>query len=55
MQQTTPYFKQLPILAMTANVLEEDMTATVEAGMNEHLSKPIEPEELYRALDRWIS
>lgn len=50
-----PYFKQLPILAMTANVLEEDMTASVEAGMNEHLSKPIEPEELYRALDRWIS
>ncbi len=46
--------KTVPILAMTANAFEEDIQATKRAGMNEHLSKPIEPDVLYRTLAAWI-
>jgi len=42
----------IPILAMTANAFEEDRRQSMEAGMNEHLTKPIEPRELYRTLQR---
>ncbi len=46
--------KTVPIIAMTANAFEEDVRQSHEAGMNEHLSKPIDPELLYRTLGRWI-
>lgn len=46
--------KTIPIIAMTANAFEEDIRQSREAGMNEHLSKPIEPEQLYRTLMRYI-
>jgi len=36
----------IPIVAMTANVMEEDRTATVAAGMNKHVAKPIDIDEL---------
>ncbi len=45
-----PDAKTIPIIAMTASVFEEDMERTREAGMNAHLTKPIEPEKLYRVL-----
>ena len=41
--------------AMTANVFDEDVRQSLEAGMNAHLSKPIEPERLYAALRNYIS
>jgi signal transduction histidine kinase/CheY-like chemotaxis protein len=47
-------FENLPILAMTANVLAEDKARATEAGMNAHIPKPIDPEELYRQLLIWI-
>ena len=47
-------FAHLPILAMTANAMEADRKKSVEAGMNEHIAKPIEPEELWAALLRYI-
>ena len=47
-------FETLPILAMTANVLPEDRAKASEAGVNDHVPKPINPEELYRKLLRWI-
>lgn len=42
--------KEIPILAMTANAYDEDVRKTKEAGMNAHLSKPIDSESLLRTL-----
>ena len=44
--------KTVPILAMTANAFQEDVNMSLEAGMNAHLTKPIEPEVLYQTLKR---
>ncbi len=45
---------QLPILAMTANTLPEDIVACRAAGMDDHLGKPFEPQALYRMLARHL-
>jgi len=45
---------RVPILALTAHALPEDRKACLEAGMDEHLSKPIDRDRLYRALARWL-
>jgi signal transduction histidine kinase/DNA-binding response OmpR family regulator/HPt (histidine-containing phosphotransfer) domain-containing protein/phage host-nuclease inhibitor protein Gam len=47
-------FKDLPIIAMTANVMAGDYEKCLEAGMNDHLAKPIDPDKLFEALLRWI-
>ena len=47
-------FRSLPIIAMTANVMESDRERCTEAGMNDHLAKPIDPDALFAALLRWI-
>ena len=49
-----PEFQSLPIIAMTANVMESDRDKCTEAGMNDHLAKPIDPQALFAALLRWI-
>ena len=52
--RSKPQFQSLPIIAMTANVMESDREKCTEAGMNDHLAKPIDPDALFAALSRWI-
>jgi len=47
-------FKDLPIIAMTAHAMAIDRERSLEAGMNDHVAKPIDPDELFSALVRWI-
>ena len=50
-----PQFSDLPVLAMTANAMPQDRLRGAEAGMNAYIPKPIDPDELYRALLQWIA
>lgn len=45
---------ELPIIAMTAHAMADDRAKSLEAGMNDHVTKPVDPEELFRVLARWI-
>ncbi len=49
-----PDAKTVPIIALTANAFDEDVQRSLQAGMNAHLSKPVEPERLYETLRRLI-
>ncbi len=49
-----PGRESVPILAMTANAFAEDKARCLQAGMNEHIIKPLVPATLYEALARWL-
>lgn len=50
-----PGYEHLPILALTANAFNDDRQQCLDAGMNEHIGKPVRPTELYETLFKWLS
>ena len=48
-------FSELPVIAMTANAFERDRKASLDAGMNDHVTKPIVIAELFATLERWVT
>jgi CheY-like chemotaxis protein/two-component sensor histidine kinase len=49
-----PGYEKVPILAMTANAFEEDRQRCLDAGMNDHVAKPADPDKLFSALLKWL-
>ena len=50
-----PEFSTLPILAMTANAMVGDREKVLEAGMNDHISKPLNVEDMFNTIAQWIT
>lgn len=46
--------KKIPIIAMTANAFDEDVRMSIDAGMDAHLTKPVEPDALFHILEKYI-
>jgi CheY-like chemotaxis protein len=44
----------VPIVAMTANAFSQDVKASKSAGMNDHVSKPIDIEKLQAVVAKWV-
>ncbi|MDL2285632.1 response regulator [Desulfovibrio sp. OttesenSCG-928-F07] len=50
-----PEFDSLPIIAMTAHAMVDEREACFRVGMNDHISKPIEVETMFKTLSKWVS
>ena len=53
--RTKERFKTIPIIAMTAHAMVGDREKSLTAGMNDHVTKPIDPDELFQTMERWLS
>ena len=49
------YFKKLPIIAISANAYDDDIKQCLEAGMNDHIAKPFNPDDLMKLLHKYIN
>ncbi|ARN75118.1 hybrid sensor histidine kinase/response regulator [Oceanicoccus sagamiensis] len=49
------YYREISIVAMTANAMQGDREACLDAGMNDYLSKPIDEQPLTECLEKWLS
>jgi CheY-like chemotaxis protein len=49
-----PDASSIPIIALTANAFDEDVQKSHDAGMNEHLSKPVEPDLIFKTLKKYL-
>ena len=49
-----PHLAQLPVIAMTANAMVDDVRRALEAGMNDHVAKPVAVEPFFATLARWV-
>ena len=54
MAPARPDAGRIPIVALTANAFDEDVQRSLQAGMNAHLSKPVDPEQLIRVLGELV-
>ncbi len=52
--RTNPALKKLPIIAMTANAMQADKELCLNAGMNDHIAKPFDPNQLFATLVKWV-
>ncbi|WP_077036369.1 ATP-binding protein [Pelomonas sp. KK5] len=50
-----PFGRDIPILAMTANAFAEERQRCLEAGMNDHVAKPVVAEQLFATLNTWLT
>jgi len=53
--RANPEFASVPVIAMTANAMEQDRQLALSAGMVDHVAKPIDPSELFHKLVRYIT
>ena len=50
-----PCWRQLPIIAMTANAMQGDRARVLAAGMNDHIAKPLDIDTMYATIARWLT
>ena len=54
MRRTAPAGNKTPIVAMTANAFQNDIAMALDAGMNSHISKPVDEDILFRELQKYL-
>jgi len=47
-------YNKLPVIALTANAMKQDIEKVLNTGMNDHIAKPIDPEVMFLTIGKWI-
>ncbi len=53
--RANPDWAKLPVLAMTANAMVGDRERVIAVGMNDHIAKPLDIDEMFNVIGRWVS